>query len=277
MPALLAACALAGCGGRGAALPAVVGAAKTTLGQAATSTASFPRSRLFGPVSRAVVARGLFDFPRGLGYEAIRLDMLKRQPPRTDYLDFLPGRLYLRPQLDRGSVLPPGKNWVSIALTGSASGAGAGFAGQAEALSPQLPLDLIARGAVAATPGKERVIDHVPYTEYVVSVSPARALSRASGTSAGAISAALADELAALRSSRGSRRPPTFPIRVWVDGTGHIARLQAALPGSGLGPGTTLLSVFGKQVPTALPPAGEVIDLASWKGAARSVWALGNR
>ncbi len=219
------------------------------------------------------MANAEFVFSTGLGYEAIVLDKLKGQPPRTDYLVFLARSFLLEPKLARGNALAGGKTWLQAALAGphAVDKTFPGFSVQAEALSPQLALSELAWGALATSPGVHEVIAHVPYTRFDVTVSLTRARAAASGSSAAAMRAAITDELAALRAGHGPGSA-TVHVLIWVDGPGNVVRLQVSVPGSKLGTATTKLGGFGEKIPTSLPTAAEIVDIGSVRG---SPWTLG--
>lgn len=201
-------------------------------------------------------------FDTGLGYERVDLRGVDQRPLR-EFLVFLPAKLYFAPSPAARTVLPAGKFWMSAALTGSRA-VGTRFAhlvGQVEGLNPQLLLDEIAWGAVAASFVGERVINHVPVSEYTVSVSLTRALSAASGPEARAMSVAIKEQLAALRSSPSARASSSVLITVWVDGPGHVAQMQAVVPGSGLGTVSTTLSNVGEKISISLPLPAQVVDI----------------
>ena len=105
----------------------------------------------------------------------------------------------------------------------------------------------------------EPVINHLPLSEYVVTVDLLRAVSAADGASAAAMRSAITEELTALRASRPGAT--SVRIRVWVDGPGHVARLEAALPGSGVGTVTIALSQFGAKIGRSLPLPPDVVAL----------------
>ena len=97
-------------------------------------------------------------------------------------------------------------------------------------MNPQLLLEEIATGAVAARSSGHRVVDHVPFAEYVVSVDLVQALE--AYDKAGALRTAMQQQLAALRANRGTS---LVRIVAGVDGAGRIAQLDSSLPGSKLG------------------------------------------
>ena len=131
-----------------------------------------------GPPARSSV-EAQFSFPKGLGYEALQVPALGRRAAGTAYLVFLPQQLWIKPVVNR--ALPEGHLWISATFTDSRSAGSTtpSLALALESMNPQLLLEEIATGAVAASSSGHRVIDHVPFTEYVVSVDLARALAAA--------------------------------------------------------------------------------------------------
>jgi hypothetical protein len=257
----------AGCGARPDALHAVTSATATTLSQALESDLTLHGAKLSGVVRPTVIGRGAFVFDTGLGYERLDLPAASHQAAGREFLDFFPTRFYFERTSSAGTVEYNGKHWVSAALTGrgSVDAILPRFVLQVEALGPQLLLDEIAWGAEAATHLGEPVVNHVPLSEYRVSVN----LTKASATATGALRTAIEDE----RAANGSA---TVPVTVWVDGSGHIVELQAAIPGSGLGTASMELSNFGAKVPTSLPTGSMLLDLTaqtpSGADLLRSVW-----
>jgi hypothetical protein len=141
-------------------------------------------------------------------------------------------------------------------------------------MNPQLLLEEIATGAVAASSSGQRVVDHVPLTEYVVSVDLVRALAAAE---TGALRTAMQQELSALRAGRGTHASSLVRIVARVDGAGRLAQLQASLPGSKLGRVQIALWKFGSTIPLSLPLASETVDIASLgrpHGTATPRWVL---
>jgi hypothetical protein len=142
-------------------------------------------------------------------------------------------------------------------------------------MNPQLLLEEIAKGAVAASSSGHPVINHVPFTEYVVSVDLVRALAAAANTTA--LRAAIQQELSALRAGRGTHAGSLVRIVARVDGAGRLAQLQASLPGSRLGTVQIELWKFGSSIPLSLPLPSETVDIASLRrshGAATALWVL---
>src|SRR4029077_2956559 len=128
-------------------------------------------------------------------------------------------------------ALPKGHLWISATFT-DARPVGPrppSLALALESMNPQLLLEEIATGAVAASSSGHRVINHLPFTEYVVTVDLARALA---ATEAGALRTAMRQELTALRADRGARAGSRVRIVAGVDGAGRVTQLQALLPGS---------------------------------------------
>ena len=252
----VAAVALCGCGTSPDPLHEVVGAAKKTL---ALSTVSYNVTldgpRLFGPSSDVPGGRAAYDFPAGLGYEALTV---KRRDggKRTLYLDFLPAAVYVAPWPTPAGLLPAGKIWIAVAFAGPAAQANRPLAPQLVGLAPELPLEEIAWGARAASHVGTRVVRHVPMEEYRVSVDLAKALSAAKRARRVAVAAAIASELRAARSGELS-------IAVWVTGAGHIARIDATVPGSGLGTVSLSFSSFHARFNRNPPRPAQAVPLAS--------------
>ena len=174
-------------------------------------------------------------------------------------------------------ALPEGHLWISATFTDarSAGSTTPSLALALESMNPQLLLEEIATGAVAASSSGHRVINHVPFTEYVVSVDLARALAAARTT--GALRAAMRQELSALRAGRGTHAGSRVRIVAGVDGAGRIAQLQASLPGSKLGTVQIALWKFGSTIPLSLPLPSETVDIASLRrphGAATARWVF---
>ena len=261
--AVLVAVFIGGCGGSGDPLRAVLGAARSTLSQSAESDLTLHRARLFGGAPSAVVGRAEFAFRSGLGYEALDVPVRGQRAAGTAYLDFLPTKVYVDPVVR--SALPAGRIWLSATFAGPGS-VGARFpllAEVLEGLNPQLLLEEIVWGAAAASALGERVIAHVPFTEYIVSIDLKRALAAARGPLAGAMRSAVRDELSALLAGHGARGSSSVRVEVWVDGPGRVARLQASLPGSKLGTVLMVLSNYGVTIPVSLPLESQVVDIAS--------------
>ena len=142
-------------------------------------------------------------------------------------------------------------------------------------MNPQLLLHEIATGAVAASSSGHRVINHVPFTEYVVSVDLARALAAAGAT--GALRTAIQQQLTALRASRGTDAGSLVRVVAGVDGVGRVVQLQASLPGSKLGTVQIGLAKFGSTIPLSLPLTSQTADLGSLRrshGERTALWVF---
>jgi hypothetical protein len=267
--AAVAVLTLVGCGGSSDPLHAVRSATATTLSQTLVSNLTLRDVKLLGAVRPTVVGRGIFAFDTGTGYERIVLPGEAQQGVApSEYLDLLPRKLYFERATATGDVvLYNGKAWVAPAVIGPASvdSIVPRLVLQLEALSPQLLLDELSWGAVSATQIATPVVNHLPLAEYRVTVNLKQALSRATGVTR----AAITDELAANGST-------TVSILVWVDGPGHVAELQQAVPGSGLGTVTMTLSSFGVKFRASLPTDAMLlhIDARTPSGAdlLRSAW-----
>jgi hypothetical protein len=269
----LVAFALVGCGTRAGTLGTVVSAAALTLSRTAETSSTIGGAPSLGVGRTPVLARGAFVFPTGLGYEAVALPKSASRAARTVYLVFLRKTVYL--QSLPGVTLPAGKRWVSASLVTSEPGRFTRFALQVESLNAELLLDEISWGATAATSLGHRVTNHIPYSEYRVSISLSRALAGAEHRRDGAISLAIKDEMGALASGGATRRHASVLVNAWVDGPGRIAQLGAAIPGSGLGTVSIVLSSFGTAIATSLPPGSQTVAIGSIPSPSHSRWLFG--
>jgi hypothetical protein len=236
-------------------------AATNTLGLTAQSTMTLQGSTLLGGTPGTIVGRAQFSFPRGLGYAAIDVPALGRRAAGRAYLVYLPTRLWAKPVVS--TALPQGDLWISARFTGSRSAGSTtpSLALVLESMNPQLLLEEIATGAVAARSSGHRVVNHVPFTTYIVSVDLARALE--ASRKPGALRSAMQQQLSALRARPGGRTRSLVRIVAGVDGTGRLAQLQASLPGSKLGTVRIGLWKFGSPIPLSLPLTSETVDIAS--------------
>jgi hypothetical protein len=105
--------------------------------------------------------------------------------------------------------------------------------------------------------------------EYRVSVDLAKARSAAKRAGRVAVAAAIASELRAVRSGELS-------IAVWVTGAGHIARIDATVPGSGLGTVSLSFSSFHAQFNRNPPRQSQAVPLGSITEP-RFLWAVALR
>jgi hypothetical protein len=265
--------ALAGCGGSANPLHTVRGAATKTLSLTAQSTLTSTGARLFGGTPGTIPVRAQYAFRRGLGYAALQVPGPSGQPAGTAYLVFLPQQLWTKPVVTR--ALPKGHLWISATFTDAPAGPRPpSLALALESMNPQLLLEEIVTGAVAATSSGQRVVNHVPFSEYVVSVDLARAIA---ATKAGALRTAMQQELSALRANRGSAAGSRVQIVAGVDGAGRITELQASVPGTTLGTVQIALVKFGSTIPLSLPLPSETVDVASLArshGSATAAWVL---
>ena len=155
------------------------------------------------------------------------------------------------------SALAATTTWVSVPVA-TAPGP---LAATVEGLNAQLPLEEVAWGGVSAVSLGQKVVQHVPYDEYAVSVDLRRAIAHAQGLLAAALSVAMRVELAAGR--------PHVRVDEWVDGPGRVAQVAGEIAGSGLGTVTTTLSAFGVKIPDNPPAAAQVVAVASVRAARR--------
>jgi hypothetical protein len=279
LPLLLAAAVatgLAGCGGSSDPLTAVSAAARTSLSEAFIASLTLTGAQALGATSsQQLLAKGVFDRTQGLAYERVdlpgALDKNKR-PPR-DFLIFLSTKILLTPATQ--VALPAGKSVISVPLAGleATARSAAPFVEQAMGLNPQLLLDEIVRGGVAASRTGSEVVGHVPFVDYRVTVDLPRALAGASGPFARAERLAIKAELASLAS--GQTR---VHIAVRVDGAGFVRALQAIVPGSKLGALAIELSGYGAKFVPSYPPKAQIVPLASLTGSkawtAQSPWVF---
>ena len=257
----------------------VVAAATRTLSSGtAAANLTLHGANVFGTVRAKTYARGEFLFRPELGYEAVYLPEVRGQTLPKEYFLILPAKVYFGRSSREQTTLYNGKRWISAALTGPES-RDPHFVEQVEGLSPQLLLDEILWGGVSASHVGDPVLNHVPVAEYRVSVNLTRALSAATGPSAGAMKVAITAELAALRASQPAGGSESVPVTVWVDGPGRVVRLRAALPGSGLGTVSMTLFGFGAKVRASFPPESDVVDITSLKQSGASTpgspWIFG--
>jgi hypothetical protein len=254
---------LAGCGGSAHPLHTVQSAATRTLSLTAQSTLTVTDARLFGGAPGPIQGRSQYAFSKGLGYLALHVPALGRRAAGTAYLVYLPQQLWSRPVV--GRALPSGHLWISATFGDAPAGPRPpSLALALEAMNPQLLLAEIATGAVAASSAGHRVVSHLPFSEYVVSVDLPRALAAAG---AGALRTAIRQELTALRAQPGTHTGSTVQIMAGVDGTGRITHLQAAIPGSQLGTVQIALLRFGSNVPLSLPLPAQTVDIAALRHA----------
>lgn len=277
---MLAACS-AGCGGAihgsgstsrdavsarasSGSLGVVRAAARATLASPAGVEFELHGARAFGVSHAPVLGSGEFDFPSGRGSETIDLGEVGHQEPGNEQVIFLPSRVYLQPKAPSTTVLPKDKQWVSATLAGSetVSTNFPSFALQVEGVNPQLLLSEISGGAVSASRADEGSIAGEPARAYDVDVDLPRALAATAGPSATVFGVAIQSELAALAGGTSSGGQRTS-IRVWVDGAGHVIRLQSSPPGAGLGVASMTLCCFGLPVAVAAPPARRVVDITA--------------
>jgi hypothetical protein len=263
-PAILAAAvalaALAGCGGSASPLDTARNAATNTLSLTTQSTLTVTGARLFGGTPGTILGRAQYSFPRGLGYAAIQVPALGSRTSGPAYLVFMPQQVWIKPVVS--NALPQGHLWITETFGGSRSAnTTPSLALAPESLNPQLLLEEIATGAVAASSSGHGVINHVPFTEYAVTVDLVRSLATSKET--GALRAAMQQELAALRAGGGTHAGSRVQIVARVDGAGRVAELQASLPGSKLGTVRIALRTFGSKIPLSLPLPSETVNIAS--------------
>ena len=246
------------------ALSVVKAAARLTLAAPAGVEFELRGARAFGASSAPVIGSGEFDFPSATGSEKLDLGEVGHQEPGNERVIFLASRVYLQPKAPSTTVLPKGKEWVSATLAGSDSVKTnfPSFALQAEGVNPQFLLSEISGGAVSASPAGHASIGGEPARAYDVDVDLARALSASEGPAAAVFGEAIQSELAALAAGAAKGAPRTS-IRVWVDGAGHVLRLESSPPGAGAGVASMTMCCFGLPVAVSAPPSPRVVDITA--------------
>lgn len=249
--------ALAGCGASSDPLHTALTAVTKTLSDTALGRLSLSGGDVFGVGDAPVLGKGAYVFTSGVGYEAID----RPGGAGRVFLVFLPTKVYVAPSSP--TALPSGKSWISAALVGPNAAAARfpGLAAQLEGLNPQLLLDEIVWGAVAVAHVGDPVVNHLPLSEYRVTVDLPRALSRATGPAAGAMRSAIDQELATLATRPTASDRRRVPITIWLDGPGRLVRVEAAVPGSRLGTVSFALSGFGSTFAASFPPASALLDV----------------
>lgn len=260
-PALaIVAFVLAGCGGSSNPADQVAGAAKRTLAlHWVRYNLTFDRPRLFGPAVRVVGGRAVFNVDDRLAYET--LDLQKPEGSQLLWVDLTPTTLLVDPDPPPSGVLPAGKIWISVHLPGAGA-----VAGQAEALSVELPLNELASATVAATHVRSTVVNQVPTDEYRVTVDLSKAQAAAEARHLDALAAAIKNELRASSS-------PRLSLLVWVNGPGYVSRIDEAVPGSGLGTVSLQFTNFRLKYTGTLPPSSQTVPLSGLPPGAISVWS----
>lgn len=260
-----AAVGLCGCGASGTPLRNVRDAVTKTLAVTwARYELALERPHLFAAPITVQGGRAAYDFRTGLGYEFLQLQ-LRHRSYQTLFCDLEPAKFLLAPSPAPPGVLPAGKSWISVPLTGP--GADRVLAAQAEGLAPALLLDEVAWGERSASSAGTRVVESVPMDEYRVSVDLASALKAARMARRGAIAATIEQELQASRSGQLS-------IVVWVSGPGYVGKIESAVPGSELGTASFLFSSYTKRYTGSTPPASQIVPLASLARGRRSLWGI---
>jgi hypothetical protein len=255
--------ALAGCGASGDPADQAVGAAKKTLAAHwVRYELTFKRPRLFDPSIGLAGGRAAFNLDARLGYAFLTLQK-RGGDSQTLWFDLTPTTLLVDPEPPPSGLLPAGKAWISVPL----SGAGAP-AQQAEALGPELPLHEIEWATVAATHLGSSVEGHVPMDAYRVTVDLRKALAAAQAHHLDALATAITGELRA----GGSRR---LSLLVWVNGPGYVGRIDQAVPGAELGTVSLVFTSYRLRYTGTLPPSEQTVPLAGLSPGGRSVWAVG--
>ncbi len=234
--------------------------------QAATDTGQRTESvvvvltpgRLLGKSQPSISGRGTYDFSTIEGRVALR------EPTGTEQVVFVPKALFVRepPPPSGASALPAGKTWISAGLN-EKPGPGSPipqFVNQVEAVNAALLLDEIAWGTVKAVPAGTEQVGTATTHKYVVTVDLRRAANDTSASSAPTFSQSVLYQISALAPRSGDA---TTRVTVWIDGDGHVVRLQSTPPGSGVGNVSITLARYGAHVNEPVPPSSAVVDIAN--------------
>jgi hypothetical protein len=257
--------ALCGCGARGTPLQKVNTAVRKTLASTwVRYELSLQHPHLFSASIDVQGGRAAYDFKTGLGYAFLQLQ-LPSSGHQTLFYDLEPASFLLAPSPAPAGVLPAGKSWISAPLSKPA--AAHTLAAQAEGLAPALLLDEVAWGARSASSLGTKVVETVPMAEYRVQVNLPAALAAAKKRRQEGMAAAIEQEL---RTSPSGR----LAIVVLVSGPGYVGKIESDVPGSDLGTTSFLFSSFTRPYTGTLPPASQVVPLASLNRGTKSVWAV---
>jgi len=258
----VAAVALGGCGVSGNPTDQAVGAAKKTLAlHWVRYNLTFERPRLFDPSIQIVGGRAAYNLDDRLGYAFLDLQQ-RGGGSQVLWFDLTPTTLLVDPEPPPAGLLPAGKVWLSVPLSGADA-----LAAQAEGLAPELALHELAWGAEKATHVGSSVAGHVPMDEYRVTVDLRKVQRAARARHLDALAAAIAAELRASSSQRVS-------LLVWVNGPGYVSRIDSVIPGTGLGTVSLAFTSFRLRYTGTLPPSAQTVPLAG-VSPGRSVWAVG--
>jgi len=255
---------LAACGAKQDAAKQAVAAARKTLALPEVSyNVTFAGDRLFGPSLTLLGGRAASDLSSGLGYEALKLQG-KDGHTQTLFLDLMPKVAYLSPDPAPAGVLPQGKLWITVPFD-QGDAAEQRLAAQLEGVAAELPLAEVAWGAKDVSRVGTRVVQHLPATEYRVTVDLAKALAAAKRSGRTGLAAATASEL------RAARGKPVV-VTMWVNGPGYVSQLEHAAPGTGLGTATVSITGFTGRLRPNPPLDSQSVPVASVVPPGRSLW-----
>jgi hypothetical protein len=252
--ALLAALTFTGCGATGNALTTVDRAATKTMSTTGGWIVELQGAQAFGPVRRPLYGRGTGDFAQGLEYSAIAFPALPGRRRGNVFFVWNGDRIYVDSVAVTSPPQHPVRPWLALSFTPATVAPLAPVAVTLEGLNPELLLEEIRWGAVAVTDQGHQVVDHLPLERYLVRVNLRQARVRAGKDAKWALASAIAGQLVALGTSK------QVELTAWTDGPGYIARLEAEIPGSGLGTVSFRIAGFGAPVATNLPSQGLVVD-----------------
>ena len=265
--AVLAATALAGCGGGGA-MKTVSAATTKTLGTTTATKLTLEGSSLFNGVHQSIVppvfGRGTWDLTSGVGYQEIFIPnvikgVVQLQSKGIDrHMVYGPDKIYLNPGRGTGTVLRHAL-WISAALTGSEP-AGTLFSQyieQFEGMGPQMLLSELAWGATSAKSAGTDTVEGAPADNYTVTVDLKKALAAATGPANNALRVAIGDEL----TRAGAAGMVSMLVSINKDG--YVVKLDLKEPGSALGRVLMRFFQFGVKLTGTTPPENKVADIAS--------------
>jgi hypothetical protein len=266
---VLVTAAMCGCGATGDPRTQAVDAAKSTLNLSGTSyDVLLTGQRLSGPSVELPGGKAAYDLRAGVGYEALTMQRRGGSNEKL-FLDFVPTGVAVAPWPTPAGILPAGKIWVSVGLTGKGAPAqGDLLPAQLEELSPELALDEIAWGATSVTSLGTPTINHVPMHEYRVTIDLAKALAAAAKSRKPAIAAAIASERHAFPSGRKT-------VDIWVTGAGHVGKIELTIPRTKLPKVDFQFTSFHAQFKRATPPASQSIPISAiGEPSSSTLWPL---